>query len=113
MTAAPAQARDIYMPTIDKNSASARLLARLLEGGEATVAGVAAALGVTPQRIEDFLAVRERMPLALQVRLALLVEQDVPRFAREARRLRAQALAAAAMSSGTTICHARPPEGWR
>ena len=101
------------MPTIDKNSASARLLSRLLEGGDATVPGLAAALGVTRERLEDFLAVRERMPLPVQLRLALVVEQDAPRLAREARRLRAQALAAAAMSAGTTICHARPPEGWR
>ena len=101
------------MPTIDRNSASARLISRLLEGGDATVAGLAAALGVTSERLEDYLAMRERMPLTLQVRLALLVEQDAPRLAREARRLRAQALAAAAMNDGTTICHARPPEGWR
>lgn len=101
------------MPTIDKNSASARLLARVLEGGDATLAALASSLGVTSERLEDYMALRARMPLPLQVRLALVVEQDVPRFAREARRLRAQALAAAAMNSGTTICHARPPEGWR
>ena len=101
------------MPTIDRNSASARLLARVLGEGDATLAALASSLGVTTERLEDYMALRSRMPLALQVRLALVVEQDVPRFAREARRLRAQALAAAAMSSGTTICHARPPEGWR
>ena len=101
------------MPTIDKNSASARLLGRLLEGGDATIAGLASALGVTPERLDGYLAQRERMPLPLQIRFALVVEQDAPRFAREARRLRSQALAAAAMNSGTTICHARPPEGWR
>ena len=115
MTAALHGARcpELPMPTIDKNSASARLLGRLLEGGDASVRSLAAALGVTPERVEDFLAMRERMPLALQVRLALVVETDVPRLAREARRLRSQAIAAAAMSNGTTICHARPPEGWR
>lgn len=101
------------MPPIQKNSASARLLARVIEGGEATVTGVADALGVPVERVEEFLSVREHMPLALQLRLAGLVEQDAPRLAREARRLRAQVLAATALSSGTTVRHARPPEGWR
>lgn len=116
MTEAPPRAMphsDAPMSTIEKNSAAARLVSRVLEAGEATLPGLAAALGVPAGTLEDYAAVRERMPLSLQVKLALVVEQDVPRFARDARRLRAQALAAAAMTSGATICHARPPEGWK
>lgn len=101
------------MSTIEKNSASARLLARVLESGEAARPALARALGISVERLEDYASVRERMPPAMQVRFALIVEQDLPRFAREARRLRAQVLAAAAMNAGTTICHAGPPEGWR
>lgn len=96
------------MTTIAKNSASARLLSAALESG-ATYDVLAAALGVRHGDLEDWLAVRERMPLAQQVALAEWVERHLPRLAQRARRLRAQAAAAAALARGDTERHAYPP----
>ena len=62
--------------------------------------------------LEDYLAVRERMPVATQLALADWTEREVPALAQRARRLRGQARAAGAMERGDTVRHAHPPEGY-
>ena len=96
------------MTAIAKNSASARLLALALGAG-ALRDDVAAALAADEALLEDYLAVRRRMPLATQLALADWVEQRLPQLAPRARRLRDQARAVQALESGVTERHAYPP----
>jgi hypothetical protein len=96
------------MTTIAKNSASARLLALALESGAPRDA-LAAALGADLTSLEDYVAVRLRMPPAAQLALAGWVERELPRLASRARRLREQVRAAQVLESGVTERHAYPP----
>ena len=96
------------MTSIAKNSASARLLTTALEAG-APRDRLADALGADQRLLEDYLAVRRRMPLAAQLALADWVERHLPHLAPRARRLRDQARAVQALESGVTERHNYPP----
>ena len=95
-----------------KNSASARLLGRVIETGSFTPDALAAALGIKPGRAVEYAEQVRPMPLAFQYRLALWVEAEVPHLARQARALRAQVVAQASLQTSTTVCHPHPPQRW-
>jgi hypothetical protein len=95
-----------------RNSASARLLAKVMESGSHTPAALGAALGVSASRVTEYAGQHATMPLALQYRLALWVEAELPHLGRQARALRAQVVAQASWQSSTTVCHPHPPQRW-
>jgi hypothetical protein len=91
---------------------SGELLRSLLEGGELSVAQVAAALCVTTRDCDEFVEGVTVMSAVHQLSFATLLIERVPRLARRGYALRAQVVATAAFSDGVTEVHSSSPAKW-
>lgn len=92
---------------------SAGLLRSALEHGELTRDDVTAHLGITASDLDKTIDGSSVMPLKDQVSLATLLIERVPRLARQARTLQAQAAAAKAFHEKATKSHSHAPMTWR
>ena len=85
------------------------LLARVLSSPEVAVETVADALMVSTAAIDAYRTGRLAMPLEVQLLLAALTIERVPKHARLARQLRAQIKATISYAVGETVIHKEPP----
>lgn len=92
-------------------SRAVRLLEQLIVRELASIEGLAGALGISSQQLEEYRSARARIPLQLQRRLAELVISSVPELLREARRLELQCKAEEAFQAKETETHMVAPPG--
>ena len=93
-------------------SRSGDLLQRVIAGGEIDAAGICRELSLSAADLDDLLAGRRTMSLPRQLCFAALLSERVPRLAQQGTRLRDQALAAIAYSTGATAVHGSQPAKW-
>jgi len=101
------------MATIQKNNRAASLLAAITETDHLSLERLALLAGIS---LADLRACRDRkmlLPAEVQVRLARVISDRIPRLASPAHRLAEQATAAVAMNQGSTTLHLTAPAKWR
>ena len=106
----PAAERTNQMPRA-RISRAIRLLERLIAEEMASAEGLARALGISSQQLEEYRTGFARIPLQLQRRLADLVITSVPELLREGRRLELQCKAEEAFHAKETETHMVAPPG--
>lgn len=90
-----------------------RLLHRLYQESEQVRDTVTVAAGILPERAQAAMAGALRLTLSEQLRLSEATATMVPRFSRQATRLRVQALAARSYEEGNVLLHQdSPAERW-
>ena len=93
-------------------SRAATLLTRLIESGAFTTDDMARELTSSPKDVEAYVAGTLAMPLNKQLRLALVIIEQSPRFVRNGHALKAQVAAAMAFQAHHTSVHNEPPTKW-
>ena len=93
-------------------SRAARLLQLLTDSGAFTTHDMGREMNASTEDIEAYISGALKMPLSKQMRLALLVIDQSPRFVRSGHALRAQVVAAKAYESQATSVHNEPPTKW-
>lgn len=89
------------------------LLRNVFDSSELTSDDVAQALCLPVAIVDELRAGTKTMSLPHQLCFATMLLARVPRLARSAHALRAQALAATAFTEGRTQVHSQPPGTWR
>lgn len=92
-------------------SRAVRLLEQLIVRELASVEGLACALDISSQKLEEYRTGLARLPVELQRRLADLVITSVPELRRDARRLELQCKAEEAFHAKETQTHMVAPPG--
>jgi hypothetical protein len=92
-----------------RRSPAVRLLDRILVDSDVSPSVLARSLGIPIATLDAYRDGRERMPVAVRLRLAEFVLLRVPQHARPARQLRATVEAELAFAKTTTVVHKTAP----
>ena len=93
-------------------SRAGTLLKRLIESGAFTTDDLARELTSSAQDLEAYIGGTKPMPLSKQLRLALVIIEQSPRYVRSGHALKAQVAAAMAFEAHATSVHNEPPTKW-
>ena len=93
-------------------SRAGTLLKRLVESRAFTIDDMARELTSSPKEVEAYIDGTLAIPLSKQLRLALFIIEQSPRFARSGHALKAQVAAAMAFEAHHTSVHNEPPTKW-
>lgn len=93
-------------------SRAGTLLKRLIESGAFTIDDMARELTSSLTEVEAYSEGTLAMPLSKQLRLALVIIEQSPRFVRSGHALKAQVAAAMAFEAHHTSVHNEPPTKW-